>query len=183
MGTVLKMVVCLATTQVASFPQLPLTTPTNIALFWPFLGGASPASPSSASLSKALKRYHLHKVNTHPTYVCNCKPKYLLSTVHGRLWGRHHHPWGCRLLPSTRNKPPRSPHSYLTIKNISRQTRLTTSNARIEVLLLKGKKLTWFSLRSNFPSAVHILPQKLRCSIAATHSSTANKRMHLLLQN
>ena len=154
-----------------------------MALFWAILGGASPASPSSASLSKAHKGYQLQKVNTHPTYVRNCKPKYLLSTVHGHLWGRHHHPWGCRPLPSTRNKTPRSLPSHLTIKNISRQTRLTTYNARIEVLLLKANKITCFSLRSNFPSAVNILPQKLRSSIAATHSSTANKCMHPLPRN
>ena len=134
----------------------------------------------SKQLGKTIQGYQLHKVNTHSTYVRNCKLKYLLPTVHGRLWSRHHHPWGCCLLPSTRNKTPRSPHSHLTIKNISRQTRLTTFNARIEVLLLKANKLTWFSLRSNFPSAVHILPQKLRSSIAATHSNTANKRMHPL---
>ena len=84
---------------------------------------------------------------------------------------------------STRNQILRSLHSHLTIKNISGQTRLTTSNARIEVLLLKASKLTWFRLSSNFPSAVHILLQKLRSSIAATHSSTANKCTHPLPRN
>ena len=136
-------------------------TPTTIVLFWAILRGGKPCLPKLSNLIQSHKKYQLHKVNTYPTYVWNCKPKYLLLTVHGCLWAHHHHTRGCRLLPSTRKQTPRYPHSHFTIKSISGQTRLTTSNTRTVASLFKANKLTWSSLRSNSPSTIHILLQKL----------------------